>query len=583
MTSINLVPSWRLNDLSLTTYPYGVDADSAVDIGEPEVLVNALPGSLADGDIEQEQRAGNRTYVLPVWIEGASLGEVAKNEAALRQTIRLGRLTLTHDSGDPLAPPSVYEVLVARMKLERQDITESHLLRKAILTLTCAPYARSADPVTVEALSPPVAVPTTVTVNNADTTAGFSATKTVGLAPSTTSAIAVIDQGAYVSTTATETDAFSVMLNLAVSPTVSMSATKYLTIEASGSVDLYFAATLNGAGSYLTPALTRATSNGVLYVFDTAGKALSSVQVYTKLDLRAGTRTHTVSVYDVSRTDTLPQVTKRQASRTIEVGGTERTPASIRVATAGTPLNFTAVHTSPSTLAGYSPPLRRWRTSGNTVTADNALISGGREPVNLTPIEAQVPLMSLPEGEYVLAAVMRSTVAGTFPITWTANSLIPGYGFLGPTVSGVAQARFFDPGFWNLIPLDVITLPPVRATNSLAVVALTLNRAPIASEVIDIDEWWAFRVGEDSALTIVSTPATRLWLDSPDVTSSVPRVWVGDFNNRADARHPGSGLYAQGNHILHPDGTTVFVASNGSDSPSVTATFHKRWHSNAAE
>jgi hypothetical protein len=291
----------------------------------------------------------------------------------------------------------------------------------------------------------------------------------------------------------------------------------------------------------------------------------------------------TVGVHDVSRTNTLAQISPRQITRVIEVGGTERTPASLQVIPgAAEPLGVTFVHTSPASTSGDSPALRQYRYSGNTVTTDSALLSGAREPVNATPIIAHVPVASLPEDGYSLVAFMRSSVAGTFSFDWQARTIVNGSYYLAGT-SGTAQARFFDVGAWTLVPLGILTLPPARAAVGSAV-QFDLTRTVVGAEVIDLDEWWIFRMGDDCALTIVqSTVSSFLWLDSPDTSSPVPRVWIGGNSDRSDQHHPGAdGLICQGNHILHPEGTRTFVASTGITEPQLSATYYPRWHSNVA-
>jgi hypothetical protein len=101
-----------------------------------------------------------------------------------------------------------------------------------------------------------------------------------------------------------------------------------------------------------------------------------------------------------------------------------------------------------------------------------------------------------------------------------------------------------------------------------------------ASPVVTLDEAWLFREDDDCALTIVKTARPHLWLYSPDLTSPVPRVWIGDgLTTRV---HPGTGLEGMGAHVLSPEGTAVFTAAL-TDYPLTDATFYRRWHSNAAE
>lgn len=580
--SENLIPTWVIGSLDLTEYPFSVDRENAVDVGEPEMVVVSTPSQLADGDLERTVRHGNRTYVLPIYIEGPTLADVADAEALLRAELRRTGLTLTHDPGDSWAVPSVYEVQTVRMALSRDDTHESHLIRRWTLTLVCGPWTRSSSAVTVQAIAPPPGggTPTTASITTADTTTGWSATS---LGPGGPTSPAVVDIGDGVSAS---DYAIQLKLMYALPTPVAPTGTPYVTVDLAGTTPTQFVGIgLDVAVGPMPVAATQVLPTGVVryYLAVDTTKTLSGLHIVWNGSAAGadGPQSVTFSVYDISRTDTLPSITTHQSARSLEVSGTERSPASINIAPggSGTSLGWTIVHTTPETLAGYSPALRQFRTSGNTVTSSSTLMSGGREPVNSTPVVAQVPLASLPEGEYAIAALMRSTVVGTFPIFYEARTLLPGIGYLGGT-SDTVSATFTATNTWTLIPLDVVTLPPVRSNG--AFVQLNLSRTPVAAEVIDLDEWWTLRMGDDCATTILYDNAGFLWLDSPDVSSGVPRIWVGGNSNRSDAHHPSFNLYAQGAHALHPDGTAIFVATSGLEYPNVSATYYPRYHSNAA-
>ena len=174
--SLDLIPDWIVGDLSLTAHPYSVDADSTVDVGDPEARVVEMESMALDGDYEEVSGYGNRVYSLTVYVEGPSLGEVAQAEAVLRRELRRRDLTLTHDPGDSLSVPSVYEVWHASMAFQREDRHEAHVLRKFRLELTCSPFARSASPTTVAALAVPGAA-STVVIDTCDSATGWTGTR----------------------------------------------------------------------------------------------------------------------------------------------------------------------------------------------------------------------------------------------------------------------------------------------------------------------------------------------------------------------------------------------------------------------
>lgn len=539
---------------------------------------------LADGDLVRTTRFGNREVSFDVEITGPDLASVAQGEAALRREVGRGN-ALTWQAPDTFAVPSVFDVVYSSMSQTFNDLDELRRKRTFTLTLTCAPFARSQSAVTVAAIAPPsTETPTTATLNNADTTSGWSASVTNrdGSGNLVSAGATVTDAGDGVNVAGSGVE-LSITCSLAGAP-VTISATPFVVIETSGDLpDSITFGTVNGAhglpvaAAYATPAGT------VRYFFDVGSKsvAVNSVTfLYGSSDPYVA-QTWAVTVYDISATDTLPTVNSHQTARIIAGRGTERAPASIAVSpgAAGTSLGWTIVHTAPAAKGGNSPALRQYRTLGNPLFGDIATMSGEYEEVTSSPVVAQVPLPSIPEGEYALLALMRSSVAGSFKINWQARTLLPGIGYLGGT-SGTATAKFDAIDTWTLVPLDVVTLPPVRANG--AFVQLDLSRVT-TGESIDLDEWWALRLGDDCATTVLYTNAGYLWLDSPDLGSPVPRVWVGGDGDRSDAHHPSYNLCSQGAHILHPDGTAIFVATSGMDRPNVSATFFPRWHSNAAE
>lgn len=581
--NIDIVPGWTIGNISLTDSPYSVDADSTVDIGEPEMIVEGISSLVADGDPQRVVRHGNRTYVLEIYIEGPTLGDLAAAESALRSEIKRPGVTLTHDPGDGLTPESVYEVQTARLALQRNDLHESHLMRKFVLTLTCSPWARSAETDSVTVVEPPLPPAPTVVINNADTAAKWSAfvttyTRADGFVESPV-AITDAGDGIYISTFGTNV---RLQLGLTATPVV-LVGTPYLIVEMQGAVPTILE--IDDGVSWVRPpiAMTRTTPVGtVQYVLNVGDVTVEGVRAFWSSPDPFGGRQVNALVYDVSASSAMPVVTSRQMSGVVIPGGTERTPCSLRLnPAAGEAMGTVILHTSREELTGYSPALRQYRFSGNSLTSDSTLMSGAREQLNLTPVVATVPIKSLPEDGYVLMARLRSDATGVYPLVWQARTLI-GATYLGGQ-TGTTSANFTVANKWTLVPLALVSLPPVRASVD-SWVQLNLTRESVVGSTIDLDEWWIFRAGEDSGLTMVEdTETSFLWLDSPDLSSPVPRVWVGGNGDRSDAHHPGPGLIAQGNHVLHPEGTSVFVASSGIQNPTVTATYHKRWHSNAAE
>lgn len=570
---IDLYPTWTLGDLVLTEYPFAVEFGG--DHGAPESVVELVASMLADGDLVQQVRHGNREITLTVIVEGATLGALAENEATLRRACSR-QTTLEFQPGDVDSPASVFEVLSAEMRHARDDDNETNLLHRWELSLTCAPFARSVDPVTVEALAVPGSE-TLVTVDTCDLATGWSATSNGGPAPvdmawaaGAVSVHELLNPGGQT-------------LTLTRTGFINFTPTPYLQVEMGYRADLGslpVTCTVGGAlsgGATLSPLEQRLLSPGrFLYTFDTAGVTVESL-TFTSV---TSADTADLKIYNVARTDMPPNITRRQSSRIIEAGGTERTPASILVASPDdTPLGLTIVHTCPEQGMGYSPPLRRWRTYGNTVYTDNPLtVSGAYESLGPNHVVHVVPSESLPPGGYLLCARLWASSPGSAQIEVLTDTSTPD----GEIVQQVARRTFVSfsaANVWQFTPIMVLTLPSARMTSgTVAVDILNLDGASIN---VEMDEAWLFRMDDDCALTVVDSAHPNLRLDSPNVsTGSVPMVWTG---GDSEWFHPGGRLLAMGSHNLVPEGVSMFTVTANVDHPQTTATFYRRWHSNAAE
>lgn len=570
MIAVDLMPEWKVNDLVLTDYPYSVDADSTVDIGEPEVEVVTIPGSLADGDLEREIRSGNRTYVLSVYIEGPTMGDLAENEAALRRELKKPSVLLTHDPGDGLGFASVYEVQVARMKPDRQDLHESHLIRRVTLTFTCGPFARSVDAVTVPALA---YTSGSVVVDTCDATTGWSTGIIANTDTLSTSG------GAVWSTDTSGNDAASLYR----AASIDVSAHPFFVLEwkatpsAIGFLVLGIPAATNQFPSEL-----RRVALGDGWFRSTWSVAAGDLNSGFQLSF-SGTGVDALGIREVVKSGVLPGTTPRQLSRIIEPGGTERTPASIHVQTeSGTgQLTQVIVHTCPEDGSGYSPPLRRWRTVASTgpVTTDATTYSGGYEPIAFVAggFIAEIPTSALPEGGYTLLARVKLSASAPANVTifYSTSTLFPGSVIQDGFTNGSETITLTDTN-WTLVPITTLSLPSVRT--QAGKVQVVLQTSTTHSQVY-LDEAWLFREDVDCATSITNNPLPHLWLDSPDADSPVSTVWIGD--GLSTKVHPSTGLVAQGSHILSPGGTAVFTAALV-DNPATDATFFERWPNYAA-
>ncbi|CAA9242693.1 MAG: hypothetical protein AVDCRST_MAG83-1728 [uncultured Arthrobacter sp.] len=559
-------------------YVFNVLAEGAT-YGAATSVREIVVSLLADGDLTRTTRYGNREVTFAVEITGPSLAAVARGEAALRGEIGKSN-TLTWQPAGAVA--TVFDVIDSEMRQTFDDLAELRRRRTFVVTLTCAPHARSVNPVVIPALP---SGSTTALVDNCNTEGpAWTATRNGASAAATTfweaGAIGVAELD-NATGTAPET------WTLTRTGSVNFSTTRYLVAElrVMGSTSTTVIAIIDSGlptQRILQHLETRKLTDGSSHyqvTWDTTGVTASSITFWHRTNDPSQTYQGLI-IRNLNRTALVPGVTARQQARVITPGGTERTPASIHVEAAdgSTALGTAIVHTSPESGAGYSPPQRRWRTFGNTVTADPNTFSGAFEHIHPNHVVSAVPSESLPPGAYLLAARLYPSAAATARIEVLTSTIPTGASKINE-VGFRTPVKFPVSNSWYFVGLGVLTLPSARmTTGKVEIDILNLDAATVG---VQIDEWWLFRVDDNCALTVVNTARPHIWLDSPDVNTPVPTVWEG---SSASARtHPGAGVLAMGNHTLDPNGTAVFTATSGGNHPKTDATLYRRWHSNAAE
>lgn len=572
--SLLLTGSMPDDDHGFTFSVLAGDFGFGVAQGVREVVTSLL----ADGELVRTTRYGNREVAFAVQVEGPSLGALAYGEAALRREV--GRAnTLTWQAPDVLSVPTVFDVLDSEMSQRFDDLDELRRRRTYLVTLTCAPFARSEGLTTFDALEVG-AVGSTVQVDNCESTTGWT-----GTWDGNPWGVGTTDGSVYVSELDTEVGFPPSRWTLTRSGAVDLTSTPYLvvqtrTISTSPIVAAYPGA--SASGTPMTLLSSRRIADGRFeFVWQLpsgfVGTTMPAV-TFEHTSITDGNVWQGFHVYDVSRTNLPPSQSPRQLSRMIEVGGTERTPGSLRVAAPDdtSDLALTLVSTWPDDGSGFSPPLRRWRTTGNTETTDAATFSGKREPMWPNYVEHDIPVQSLPDGTYQLMGLLRAASSGDYRVDSVIQSRHAGV-TLGETTW--SETVTLSAGQWILVPMGHYRVPIVAARAGEFRVGI---KTPDGAGV-EYDEAWLFPMEEDCALTALLSPEPHVWLDSPDLTSPVPQVLEGAASDKSDAHWPKNGVYTMGNHVFTPGRTAVFTATHGVDWPEVTLTYYKRWHSNAAE
>ena len=531
---------------------------------------------LADGDLTRITRYGNREVSFAVEISGPDLTALAYGEAALSREI--GKQNeLVWQPPDASAPATAFEVVTSEMEARFNDLDEELRDRRMfVITLTCSPFAMSVGEVVIPAVVNAGTLATT-NIDTCDSATNWTAEMNgVAAGVSTTwqpGAVSVVDLGAPTPS----------LLSLTRTASVAFGSQRYLVIEvgfnaALGAIPVTAHNGPNPRASELVKISQQLIEPGWFRcIYDTNGATISALTFSAYFEAENAD----LKIRNVARQNQSGPV-PRQQTRIITPGGTERTPASIAVTSAnGTDsLGLTLIHTCPEDGSGYSPPLRRWRTQGNTVTADSALLSGAREPLHPNPFTAEIPTSSLPEGAYLLAARLRCSAATTLKIFFSGFTRLPAPNdsTLAGSIGMVESINFSTANAWQYVSLGVLTLPTVRTMAGRVVVQL--QRDAGAAATVDLDEVWLFRIGDDCSLTATDVPAPNLWADSPNLENPVPTLWMG--SSRSTATHPSSGLLAMGSHSMLADGTATFVATTGTNFAQVSGTLRRRWRSNAA-
>jgi hypothetical protein len=572
-----------LGDLDLTDYPLSVEFGG--DLGSPENVYDVLVSLLSDGEISTSDRVGNRTITFSVLVEGATLAELAQNEAALIAECDKARNTLTIDPGDDYAAASVFDVFRVQATLQYDDNLEQSNFRRYQLTIPAWPYARGADLVVTPALA---VTPTYTLVDNGSALSGGGFSWAVnGLGATTVGDYSVASVSGRIRLYAAPPHS-SFDQTFYRSGTVSLTLGRYVPVDMAfsnlvpSSILMY-----NGAAPIVA---TQDLGSGVTrYFFDGAGLGGS---LPTPLRVRvigsipaSGTAAY-AEIDQVQLADTIPFIgTARQRATSLVPGGSVRTHGSMRIAHPSNPLGKVIAYTHPSG-TGYLPPLRQWRTSGNTVTTDTSLNSGAREPIGPSSTVFRVPQPVLPAGRVEVWAWLRVTSGSlTRAPAYAIRSIVNGVTLASS--GGNFSTVFTALNTWQLFCLGALTSPPIGMGPS-GLVQIDLNEN---SGQVEIDEAYLFATDHGS-LTVVDCgtgtasaggPSRNLWIDAPSLEQPMGAVYRGHSDDRSDSWHVGGPSDVWGIHNFDPAGTSVFVVTSGTTDANTSLEHYRRYHTHVAE
>lgn len=575
--------------LVLTSSPYMVEY--GMDTGAPANEADPQPFLLQDGEQVLSSRSSNRTLTFNVLIEASSLSALATYEANLVAETERVQNTLTVDWGDS-SPAAVYEVFRASVALVRDDSWELARMRRYSVTVQALPFPRSSAQFTSVGTAPGGATTTTLDTMGATTgwtglIDGVPATVTNTVGPPTTNSVSATVSG-YV--------AHSFVLRKTFAATTSTTNRLVVDWKLTGVGGGYVGLSADGDGVSLPKyAEGPSPTSGYTRTWFTVAASSLAATTFTLQTQYATAGTKTFAIDNVAVTNVAPSFgTGRQQIRSVTVPGAVRTQASLAIESATSALgDGTIVYVYPggTATAGYSPSLRQFRSSGNSVSTDATKVSGSTEPLNGSAVQFDIPIGLFPQGMYLL--VGRVSTAGTPTITYQAKTIIGGtsVAFFSYTKTLAATS-----GYQNVV-IGRLNLPTVDLDAGAAAAAVTMSLTVQASSATTYDEMWLFGTsfGQLTMLDCgtgsgaVGGAARRLWLEPASVSTPRPTIRMGYSADRSDSYYPPS-LMTAGSQvgycwqapILNPPQVNVLTVTPNATDAAVSLSGYARWHTSPA-
>ncbi len=524
--------------------------------GNPAPIDVVIASQLQDGSIVHTQRHDNREIYLRVKVTAGDATGLQAGEDALAQACGR-RTTLEWTPPDGSAATTVFKIHTAHLEHVADDLEERRNTRHYGLRMVAAPYTRSAERVSLEAI-PDAAVFAETSVDQCTSTTGWTASDALTLVGGTS--VRSTKSGAFAA------DPYSVWLERSGSFTVPVGE-EYVRIE--------YAKTFNG---YIR--LTVDTLGPLSPIAKAGGFAWFAVPAGTYSTLRF-TGTHNPDVSPPGKPSTFQSVTvssvyttnvagfnsRKELSRSFgEIPGSVRAPGDLIVSHPSNGLGDVLIYVYPD-LGGYSPSLQPWRTGGGSTTADTT-VSGKREPLNGTPT-FEIPVGNLPPGAYHVLARVRHTSTTAFQVTLSSE-------VAGTTVTRTATLQMDAANAWQVVAIGTEHLPPVRVRDdSDRLVTLTLTTA---TSGVEFDAGWLFRaneIGTPTALIQVAAGSEMsVTFQAADVETPQNLLFIDDY-------FAGDALGSLEAPSMTPPDVNVTIVTTGTDDAEAVFDFYPHWFGHA--
>ena len=176
LDELDLLPSGTIAALANTGYYFEATADGT-EWRNAEAVVSSVTSELFEGADIDVTGYEALTATVTVRVVGLDMAAVTTGSAELVKVCRREAMkALTYVPADGTAPATVFDVLAVTWDSVLDDIDEiqSTPRRTYVLTLHCKPFPRSADLVTIPAVTIATVAPTITSIDTGSSTTGWS-------------------------------------------------------------------------------------------------------------------------------------------------------------------------------------------------------------------------------------------------------------------------------------------------------------------------------------------------------------------------------------------------------------------------
>lgn len=528
---------------------FDIEAIDGTNRGNPVAIVETLPSLFLEGSLAAVTGWENREILIGLRISANDGDALSEAEAALFQQVLLDQpppLQWTSPVGG--SATSVYDTVVATLEEDTEGWDQNEILygeRYYTLKLTCLPFARAVESIIVPALPVPEDPETPVTVqvdDGSDVTpggahAGTWTLESNGTSPTgpTVDATRFGDDAIMAGALLIEGSEYIRLVRHFGTP-LAVPSGNYLVVDvgvASGGSGPVGEWKIHDGVKYRTPvAVAYGAGEGfsIRLYFEDLPASMTDLKVL--FDFSGPSPNVSMWVVNLAYSDTLelgPMSTARQQSRLTTVYGSAPTQAALRVyddtpADLGTDI---LVYTSRNT--DWTPNLRQYLDSSETVNDDPATVSGHWhflfDDEDSAPSVYVIPAELIAQGSY---ALLGRLICDAATLSWQARMVTSGgAAMVGSSVitSGSVELTETDVSEYEVFDLGAMILPVVEVEGSNHAVELTLT---VAGGFAQVDELWLFSL-DDGVLTWLRDDEGMDWVDvrSPELGAARPSVWGG--------------------------------------------------------